>query len=225
MVDRLPQQSCASSLQWARHAVRRAPPRQQRCRPRRLGPQWPTAPHHRERTIDGVEWLCRPGLSDDPCSADLTSTVVPESGPTTVEHALAATNPAVDCFYVYPTVSEQSGVVANLHIDPSEMAVAQDPGLSLLAGLQGVRTHLPSVDPACTGRPWGHYGLRPCCRLCVSTDRLGGLPGPLQPRARLHPHRPFAGCFDAHQTGAETRLTTTLPCASTWCRPSSWEGM
>ena len=73
----------------------------------------------------GVEWLCRPGLSDNPCSADLTSTVVPESGPTSVEHASPAANPAVDCFYVYPTVSEQSGAVANLHIDPSEMAVAR----------------------------------------------------------------------------------------------------
>jgi hypothetical protein len=78
------------------------------------------------RTDDrGVEWLCRPGLPDNPCSADLTSTVVPESGPTSVEHASRAINPAVDCFYVYPTVSEQSRVVANLHIDPSEMAVAR----------------------------------------------------------------------------------------------------
>jgi hypothetical protein len=73
----------------------------------------------------GVEWLCRPGLSDNPCSEDLTSTVVPESGPSSVEHASGAANPAVDCFYVYPTVSDQSGAVANLHIDPSEMAVAR----------------------------------------------------------------------------------------------------
>ncbi len=42
-----------------------------------------------------------------------------------MEHASPAANPAVDCFYVYPTVSEQSGVVANLHIDPSETAVAR----------------------------------------------------------------------------------------------------
>ena len=42
-----------------------------------------------------------------------------------MEHASPATNPAVDCFYVYPTVSEQSGAVANLHIDPSETAVAR----------------------------------------------------------------------------------------------------
>jgi Protein of unknown function (DUF3089) len=75
--------------------------------------------------VAGVEWLCRPGLADNPCTAGLTSTVVPESGPTTVEHSSPAANPRVDCFYVYPTVSQQSGVVANLHIDPSETAVAR----------------------------------------------------------------------------------------------------
>ena len=42
-----------------------------------------------------------------------------------MEHASPAADPAADCFYVYPTVSKQSGVVANLHIDPSEMAVAR----------------------------------------------------------------------------------------------------
>jgi len=42
-----------------------------------------------------------------------------------VEHASQTANPAVDCFYVYPTVSEQSAAVANLHIDPSEIAVAR----------------------------------------------------------------------------------------------------
>ena len=73
----------------------------------------------------GVEWLCRPGLPGDPCTANLTTTVIPVSGPTTVEHAAPAKNPPVDCFYVYPTVSGQSGVVANLHIDPSETAVAR----------------------------------------------------------------------------------------------------
>lgn len=73
----------------------------------------------------GVEWLCRPGLPDDPCTADLTTTVIAESGPATVAHASPAANPPVDCFYVYPTVSEQSGVVANLHVDPSETAVAR----------------------------------------------------------------------------------------------------
>ncbi len=73
----------------------------------------------------GVEWLCRPGSPPDPCVGDLTATVIPRSGRVTVSHASPSADPPVDCFYVYPTVSGQSGVVANLHIDPAETAVAR----------------------------------------------------------------------------------------------------
>jgi pimeloyl-ACP methyl ester carboxylesterase len=73
----------------------------------------------------GVEWLCRPGQVPDPCDDSLTTTVVPESGPNRVERAPDAVHPAIDCFYVYPTVSGQSGANANLAIDPAETAVAQ----------------------------------------------------------------------------------------------------
>jgi pimeloyl-ACP methyl ester carboxylesterase len=75
--------------------------------------------------VAGVEWLCRPGQADDPCTSSLTTTVVPQSGPTHIDTAVDATHPAIDCFYVYPTVSEQSGALANLHIDPAETAVAK----------------------------------------------------------------------------------------------------
>ena len=73
----------------------------------------------------GVEWLCRPGHQPDPCVTDLTATVVPESGPATEQHASVAADPPTDCFYVYPTVSTQSGVTADLHVDPAENAVAR----------------------------------------------------------------------------------------------------
>ncbi len=69
-------------------------------------------------------WLCRPGLANDPCTADLTSTSVTADGMTTVQHARPAADPPVDCFYVYPTVSRQRGPNANLHIDPEETGVA-----------------------------------------------------------------------------------------------------
>ena len=90
----------------------------------------------------GVEWLCRPGLSDNPCSADLTSTVIPSQVQPVWSTPQPAANPAVDCFYVYPTVSEQSGAVANLHIDPSEMAVA---GSRLLVSRRFARCTHPST--------------------------------------------------------------------------------
>jgi len=45
-------------------------------------------------------------------------------GTTTVESPTPATDPPIDCFYVYPTVSGQPGANANLNIDPVERAIA-----------------------------------------------------------------------------------------------------
>lgn len=75
----------------------------------------------------GTVWLCRPGLADDPCTSALTTTVVPRSGATHVERALPASKPAIDCFYVYPTISGQPTINANLAIEfrEREIAVAQ----------------------------------------------------------------------------------------------------
>jgi hypothetical protein len=70
-------------------------------------------------------WLCRPGVSPDPCTPGLSTTVYsPKLKPLRVEHPAAVKNPAVDCFYVYPTVSDQKTTFANLHIDPVERAIA-----------------------------------------------------------------------------------------------------
>jgi hypothetical protein len=69
-------------------------------------------------------WLCRPGLSDNPCASNLTTTVVRANGTTYIQRSRPATNPPIDCFYVYPTVSTQPTANANLHIDPQERAVA-----------------------------------------------------------------------------------------------------
>ncbi len=70
-------------------------------------------------------WLCRPGLADDPCTAPLTATVVRSDGSRTVQTAEPARNPPIDCFYVYPTVSDQTTDNANLDIDPEERVVAR----------------------------------------------------------------------------------------------------
>jgi len=73
----------------------------------------------------GTEWLCRPGVADDPCTADLTATVLPAAGPPTVQSPSIDPHAPVDCFYVYPTVSRQPGVTATLRIDPAETQVAR----------------------------------------------------------------------------------------------------
>jgi Protein of unknown function (DUF3089) len=72
----------------------------------------------------GTTWLCRPGLADDPCTSPLTATVVPRRGATHVERARPASRPAIDCFYVYPTISDQLTINANLAIGFREREVA-----------------------------------------------------------------------------------------------------
>jgi len=75
-------------------------------------------------TPDRQVWLCKPGLASNPCVSDLTATAVAQDGTKTVEHAQPARDPKIDCFYVYPTVSNQTTPNANLKIDPAEIGVA-----------------------------------------------------------------------------------------------------
>lgn len=70
-------------------------------------------------------WLCRPGLAANPCSPGLSTMVFsPTYSPMGVLDPLPARAPAIDCFYVYPTVSEQKTGNANLHVDPEERSIA-----------------------------------------------------------------------------------------------------
>jgi Protein of unknown function (DUF3089) len=70
-------------------------------------------------------WLCRPGLQPDPCTPGLSTTVYSAKlHKLGVRHPQAIKHPAIDCFYVYPTVSDQTTGNANLHIDPEERSIA-----------------------------------------------------------------------------------------------------
>jgi hypothetical protein len=66
-----------------------------------------------------VVWLCKPGAQPDPCTPGLSTTAysakLKKLG---VSHPKAVAKPKFDCFYVYPTVSDQKTTNANLHIDP-----------------------------------------------------------------------------------------------------------
>jgi Protein of unknown function (DUF3089) len=75
----------------------------------------------------GTTWLCRPGLADNPCTTDLASTAIARNGAMHAEPASPASNPKVDCFYVYPTVSDESAINADLAIglQQAEVAIAQ----------------------------------------------------------------------------------------------------
>jgi len=76
-------------------------------------------------TAGGVVWLCRPGLADDPCTPSLTTTRTSAAGKVLgVEAAPRPTRPTIDCFYVYPTVSDQKTPNADLTVDPTERSIA-----------------------------------------------------------------------------------------------------
>jgi Protein of unknown function (DUF3089) len=70
-------------------------------------------------------WLCKPGLEDNPCKVPLDTTFLTPSGVKTgAEGKAGHLRRKVDCFYVYPTVSDQPGPQANLEIDPVLRSIA-----------------------------------------------------------------------------------------------------
>jgi hypothetical protein len=76
-------------------------------------------------TPDTTVWLCKPGLADNPCEPGLDTTILSPSGDVLgVEHVTAESPPPVDCFYVYPTVSDDQTANSDLSIDPEERSIA-----------------------------------------------------------------------------------------------------
>jgi hypothetical protein len=74
-------------------------------------------------------WLCKPSNKSNPCLTSRADTVVTYEGETrheTVVPQAKTHKPPIDCFYVYPTVSEQEGPNANLEIEPQETQIAID---------------------------------------------------------------------------------------------------
>jgi Protein of unknown function (DUF3089) len=69
-------------------------------------------------------WLCRPGLASNPCTTSRAATRVAADGTMSREPAPKQRKQAIDCFYVYPTVSLQPTPNANLDIEPNETGVA-----------------------------------------------------------------------------------------------------
>jgi hypothetical protein len=72
-----------------------------------------------------VVWLCQPGMQDNPCRDSLETTVYGQDGSGTVDNPPLPANPPVDCFYVYPTVSEQQGPNSDKEVEPQQRAIAQ----------------------------------------------------------------------------------------------------
>src|SRR5271155_1622357 len=67
-------------------------------------------------------WLCRPGRQDA-CTVPQEATVIAADGKLGYEKFAAAKNPPIDCFYVYPTVSNEATGNSDLTINGPEKRV------------------------------------------------------------------------------------------------------
>ncbi|MDX1491827.1 MAG: DUF3089 domain-containing protein [Pseudohongiellaceae bacterium] len=73
---------------------------------------------------DPASWLCSPE-NNAACEADLTTTVVAADGSLTREAFTANKDAAVDCFYVYPTVSLDQSANSDMIPGDEELSVVQ----------------------------------------------------------------------------------------------------
>lgn len=69
-------------------------------------------------------WLCKPGSASNPCSSSAKTTLIKPNGSKVTEPLNAQAKQPIDCFYVYPTVSQQMTANANLEITAAETGVA-----------------------------------------------------------------------------------------------------
>ena len=73
---------------------------------------------------DKAAWLCWPGQTDF-CAGDNTATVILADGTMTREAFTPAADPKIDCFYVYPTVSVDPGVISDMTPNAEERRVVE----------------------------------------------------------------------------------------------------
>src|SRR3954462_15100620 len=68
-------------------------------------------------------WLCRPGRTDA-CSANQDVTIIQANGKRKIEKFKPTLTPQFDCFYVYPTVSNDPTPNSDMNAGPEEAQVA-----------------------------------------------------------------------------------------------------
>ena len=69
---------------------------------------------------DPALWLCRPDLEDNRCEVELDATVIAPSGKMAIERFVPAKDPKIDCFFVYPTVSNDPGWISDFEAGKDE---------------------------------------------------------------------------------------------------------
>ncbi|MCU1352740.1 MAG: lysophospholipase [Acidimicrobiales bacterium] len=92
------------------------------------GPSTTTAgssPSYVSKQYDGTtHWICHPDLPKDECGPQ-AETSLEANGAVGVPPAPSAEHPKIDCFYVYPTISTDTGVNSDLSPDASELAAVR----------------------------------------------------------------------------------------------------
>lgn len=74
---------------------------------------------------DGATWLCRPGRNDACSAADLTTTVISANGMLSREAFKPNPKAKIDCFYVYPTISQDPGGNSSMNIAPEDFVAVE----------------------------------------------------------------------------------------------------
>ena len=79
----------------------------------------------KKQVRDTTTWLCKPGLPDNPCEPGFSTTLFSPTGQITgTEDVKPDRKRKIDCFYVYPTVSDDKTTNSDLSIDPEERSIA-----------------------------------------------------------------------------------------------------
>jgi hypothetical protein len=69
---------------------------------------------------DPATWLCRPGVDDGSCSTNLDAIAIDAGGARTSAPYKPDPNPPIDCFYIYPTVSQDPTLFSDMQAGPEE---------------------------------------------------------------------------------------------------------
>ncbi len=83
----------------------------------------PTATTAAPDYAQAANWICRPD-AEDACTAGLDAKIDTPQGPGATIAFSPANDAPIDCFYVYPTVSQEERVLSDLEISPEIREVA-----------------------------------------------------------------------------------------------------
>ena len=145
-------------------------------------------------------WLCKPGQRPDPCSVSLATTVFsPTLHKLRVIHPARDAKPAIDCFYVYPTVTDQK--TPQRRPATSTPRSARSRSTRRRATRSDCRVFAPMYRQVTLHGATRQRASSPRQRddrrtaTCVAAWR--DVPAQVQPRPRLRADRPLAGLVRA----------------------------